>query len=296
MRIRKLILPLILLALISSCAPKAPQKAGSILLSFDQLQEKAYMAAAVYESNRYIQNFFIRKYDQVIIHDIPEIEVKLVLLKNHEKKQQIIIIRGTSNLKNAIIDLEYYKTDDSLLNIRLHNGFQRATRQTLKELEELNILSKSYDSQIVGHSLGGAMAGILGAYLVTEEYKVSRITTFGQPKFTDEDGARILRPLPLIRVINRGDLVTMIPPWTPLTAFTGPYTHLGAEIVLDGRGKFKTHPVGDPLIMQEKKSFWETIVNDEINLEKHFISEYFYRLKELTGKKLVIEFKPGYEW
>ena len=65
---------------------------------------------------------------------------------------------------------------------------------------------------MTGHSLGGAVAAILTAYMVNDGYKVERCVTFGQPKFTNADGVAQLEKLPITRVVDENDLVPMLPP------------------------------------------------------------------------------------
>ena len=73
--------------------------------------------------------------------------------------------------------------------------------------------------------MGGAEAVILAMFLREDGYRVTRIYTGGQPRFTDAAGAARYGGLPLLRVVNDGDLVPYLPP-------RGLYTGFGMVLVL----------------------------------------------------------------
>ena len=91
-------------------------------------------------------------------------------------------------------------------------------------------LKRVYTTYLTGHSLGGAAAAILGTYLLDDKYKLGRIFTFGQPKFTNQAGALAYRHLPLVRVMNQNDVVALWPSETKNGAQT--FAHIGPVINL----------------------------------------------------------------
>jgi len=88
---------------------------------------------------------------------------------------------------------------------------------------------------VTGHSLGGAVAALLAIYLIEDGYKVVRVVTFGQPKFTTAIGVEKLAFLPIIRVVDENDIVPMLPPTLFANKKYGIYGHVGSEaVLLDG--------------------------------------------------------------
>lgn len=110
----------------------------------------------------------------------------------------ILAFRGTYSLANTIIDLstvpqEYvpYPSDPpsgsgshaKCANCTVHSGFLRSWRHTrrlvLPALEKLREEYPDYAVELVGHSMGGAVAALAGLELQGEGV---RVTTFGEPK------------------------------------------------------------------------------------------------------------------
>ena len=85
-------------------------------------------------------------------------------------------------------------------------------------------LDPSYNIVLTGHSMGGAIAAIIGAYLHNQGFKVE-VITYAQPRVTDNSGASKMQIVDLKRVVIRGDIVNMLPPFN--------YAHFGKEIVLE---------------------------------------------------------------
>ena len=125
-------------------------------------------------------------------------------------KRQIIAIRGTANLKNAILDVELWRDKSKALGIRLHHGFEVAATLVFQDLGRF--LDRSAPIVVCGHSLGAAEAIIVGMLLVKEGYHVDKIVASGPPKVTDAEGWRIYKNLPVVRVSSAFDPVPFLPP------------------------------------------------------------------------------------
>jgi hypothetical protein len=160
-------------------------------------------------------------------------KVRYFIATNDADKTHVIAVRGTSNVENTIVDIDYVLTADELLGIELHKGFAQSTQNIYPELKAK--LHKDYTIHITGHSLGGAVAVILGMYLDKQGYTTGDIVTFGQPKLTNRTGVNTFQHLNIIRVDNLMDMVPTVPPFDASQIMNFKFDifwHLGKEYVL----------------------------------------------------------------
>lgn len=299
---KNLIFFLLLAFFLTSCSlfkkdPIPIKKDNRTQVSFKKLHHYAKLASASYLGKKKIRAV-TRDYTNLIIREVPNSEVLYFVAKNHKLKVQVISIRGTSTLENVMLDAKSSSNDDRKLKIRLHAGFQKASREVYRDLiHRTKALRRDYKTVIVGHSLGGAVAVILGAYLFEDQYHIRRIITFGQPKVTSEKGGKKLSYLPLVRVVNRKDMVTLLPPWTPLNILdSDEYYHHGLEILLLGKKMYRHHKVG--LIQTEKQSisFWGSLIEGNLNVGEHLIASYIKRIRALRHITINVRFKKNIKW
>jgi triacylglycerol lipase len=161
----------------------------------------------------------------VEIRPVGSVQTTYFFTTDHVLRQQTIVLPGTITDANLATDLDLVLAPDEKLNIGVHRGFQLNAQAVYNDVKDSLF---PYSIAIYGFSLGGATGVLLGAYLQTDGKYVENITTFGQPKVTDEGGAQILQQrLPLHRIISGDDPVTTFP--------GGDYAHCGdAVILLDG--------------------------------------------------------------
>jgi len=168
------------------------------LIEFASLCEKSYLAAT--EENK--------------LYEIKSNEFSYNL--RQDSGVTILIFRGTDNRKNIITDIDMRPWYDAELDMQLHRGFHDAAAILLKDIKAKYKLEKTV--YLTGHSLGGAIAQIVGLWLNLEGHNV-QIYTFGSPKvsptFFGNDP-------PHYRVIIDSDPVPFVPPW--------PYQHSGIMI------------------------------------------------------------------
>ncbi len=133
-----------------------------------------------------------------------------------DKGVTIISFRGTANIKNVgtDIDLRPWKDDD--LDVYLHRGFRDAADFVRTDIKRNYELEQTV--YLTGHSLGGAIAQIIGLWLHYDGYNV-QIYTFGSPKISTSFFGN--RPIHY-RVALRNDPV----PFTPMY----PFLHSGISI------------------------------------------------------------------
>ena len=142
----------------------------------------------------------------------------------------IISIRGTDNAKNVLTDLDARPFRDKKLGVQVHRGFRDASEKLKNDIIENVALEETII--LTGHSLGGAIAQILGLWFEDDAYEV-QIYTFGSPSIMMEqmweDGH--------FRVYLENDPVPFLPPY--------PYVHWGIGINAETLDWDEDHPIGD---------------------------------------------------
>ena len=128
----------------------------------------------------------------------------------------IIVIRGTANAENVQSDIDVRLVTDDDLGIRLHKGFRDASISVMSGIDESS-LEKSV--HVTGHSLGGAIAQIIGMWLHKRSHNV-QIFSYGSPKVSNEimSGGQPTH----WRVVRLSDPIPFTPMW--------PYAHTGLFI------------------------------------------------------------------
>jgi hypothetical protein len=216
-------------------------------------------------------------YDGLVVVDLPRTQNRYMLGTRAAEKRHEIWIRGTANTKNAFSDVEFAKRRDAKLGINLHRGFRNMAAAVYADI--LPRLRSGYELVIFGHSLGAAEATILGMLLSTDGWKVLQVYASGSPRLTDAEGARKFAGLPVVRIINEGDPVPLLPPRT-LVSPADPYVHLGpAVLLLDGPYFCMLgERYGDEALGPD---FWRSVkVNGlRADIREHFIPSYLERLR-----------------
>jgi len=129
----------------------------------------------------------------------------------------IIIIRGTANDANVLSDVDVRLVSDIRTGIRLHKGFRDASLGVMEIIDRDHTVEHTV--HVTGHSLGGAVAQIIGMWLHKRGNNV-QIFSYGSPKVSDQvlsEG----QPTHW-RVVRRSDPIPFTPPW--------PYSHTGLFI------------------------------------------------------------------
>ena len=187
---------------------------------------------------------------------------------SYEVKQDqgitILVFRGTKNAKNALItdlDFRVFK-DNGLGGVFLHRGFRDAAMYILKDIDENYKLEQIV--YLTGHSMGGAVAQIIGLWLDQRGHDV-QIYTFGSPKVSTTFFGN--RPTHF-RVSFGNDPVPFLPPY--------PFLHSGIQINPETLEWDESH---------EEESFFE------IDGRDHSIQEYYDVLEEHVFPRLCDECK-----
>jgi hypothetical protein len=128
----------------------------------------------------------------------------------------IIIIRGTANTENVQSDIDVRLVKDGRLGIYLHKGFRDASLGIMEIIDRDHTVEHTV--HVTGHSLGGAVAQIIGMWLHKRGKNV-QVFSYGSPKVSSQ----VLDSQPTHwRVVRRSDPIPFTPPW--------PYRHTGLFI------------------------------------------------------------------
>jgi len=169
----------------------------------------------------------------------------------HDRGVTIIIIRGTDNVKNIGSDVDARPFKDRKLAATLHRGFRDAAEDIKNEIDKKVELNDTI--YITGHSLGGAIAQIMG-YWYHGEGKTVQIYTFGAPKVSTKYFGNTPQHF---RVAMVNDPVPFVPIF--------PYIHSGINIDPETLNWRFTNDVGDVT---------------KINAGEHSIGEYYKQLSK----------------
>jgi hypothetical protein len=131
----------------------------------------------------------------------------------------IIVIRGTANDANVLSDVDVRLVSDTRTGIRLHKGFRDVAVTIMQIIDTTTGYSLEHTVHVTGHSLGGAVAQIIGMWLHKRGKNV-QIYSYGSPKVSDQvlPGGQPSH----WRVVRRSDPIPFTPPW--------PYRHTGLFI------------------------------------------------------------------
>ena len=254
-------------------------------INFSVIKEYAGFSNATYKTETQIREFSsLKKYTLTHYSNIPEIEISYFLATNDTAKTQIIAVRGTSNIENAIVDIALKLTPDKLAGVRIHNGFSQAAQAIYKEIKPQ--LKTDYVISTTGHSLGGAVALILAMYLDIDKFNIGQVITFGQPKVTNIGGANKFQGLNIIRVVTPKDLVPLVPPLDPVDINNiDIYWHLGKEVLLLPEN---TYAILEGMSSMLRATRFTQEPLNENNLANHQMSLYLQLIdKKITHSKQV---------
>ncbi|WP_455208905.1 lipase family protein [Kaarinaea lacus] len=238
---------------------------------FVDILQSAQLANAAY-ANRSVIDKTAKEQGYTVTHyaNLSKLQVSYYLATNDEKQTQLIVVRGTSNVENALVDIAIQLINSNDSGIRLHNGFAVSAKGIYNDIKPK--LNKHYKIRTTGHSLGGAVAVVLAMYLQNDGYQVERVITFGQPKVTNIAGANKLDKLDIWRVVTAKDLVPLVPPLDIADINNMDiYWHSGREIILL-EGKQYSIATGIDSMLRATKFLAQPL--SEKNLQHHQMSHY----------------------
>jgi len=132
----------------------------------------------------------------------------------------IIVIRGTANEGNVLSDIDVRLVEDARTGIFLHKGFRDVAITIMQIIDTSTKTGRAVPSNqlqyplehtvhVTGHSLGGAVAQIIGMWLHKRGKNV-QIYSYGSPKVSDQvlSGGQPTH----WRVVRRSDPIPFTPP------------------------------------------------------------------------------------
>ncbi|HKW86013.1 MAG TPA: lipase family protein [Nitrospiraceae bacterium] len=247
-------------------------------IDFARVLDYAQRSALVYDSDEVIRQK-ASPGATVTISPATPTGVKAYVETNDANKVQWVVVRGTSNLANVKLDVDYNKVVDPRLQVPLHKGFAEAALVVYHFVKTL--LKPGYETRVTGHSLGGAAAVIVLMLLKEDGVTLGPAMTFGQPKVTNRQGAAKYRSLPLLRFVNDKDPVPLMPPLDLFSLLDeGPFQHFGPEVVLGNETMYQYYPEHQAERFSVT-SFWQTLGQQEI--PDHPIARYIQSLQQKIG-------------
>lgn len=250
---------------------------------FTDIKQLALLSAASYQGPQSLP-LTLKKMGYKLIHqnDLVGTELRYFIARSADGTQ-FIAFRGTSNLENALVDLDLAFVLHPYLNVQLHQGFAKASADAFDDMREH--LDKTQAVRTTGHSLGGAIAVITAMQLQREGYIVGETVTFGQPKVTNLAGAKAFSDLSVTRVVTPKDLVPLVPPLSPLQLKDlDIYWHIGREIILLADNKYSVTRGIKSMLRATK---FMSSVPDETHINAHQMATYLRLINsKLTNPQL----------
>jgi len=216
----KIILHILIILLLNSCAKNVADK-NNDLGSGDKSNLPVALTALI-EHAEYCKAIYDIGGDQ-------KDEVAFEVIQ--DSGISIIVIRGTANEANVLSDIDVRLVDDARTGIKLHKGFRDAAITIMQIIDTSTTTGRTIVQgqtlkypleqtvHVTGHSLGGAVAQIIGMWLHKRGKNV-QIYSYGSPKVSSQvlSGGQPTH----WRVVRLSDPIPFTPPW--------PYRHTGVFI------------------------------------------------------------------
>jgi len=188
-----------------------------------------------------------------------------------------IAFRGTDENSDWLKNMDMMPT--TALEGRYHNGFYNATMNVWGEILEAINTRDEKPVWITGHSLGGAMACVATASLITTgAYRYMSTYTFGQPRCMDEETALKFQQQTegkYFRYRNNNDVVTDVP------SGNQGYKHIGTLYYIKTDGKITVRPSKWDLDADRLRGFYEGLFEAGIDyIEDHAIDKYLTAIRK----------------
>ncbi len=137
----------------------------------------------------------------------------------HDEQSLVIAVRGTQQLlKDGWTDADANQVDfvagSFIGKGQVHNGFLTQTKVLISSINFQKYLEEHASGKtiyITGHSLGGAVATLIAAYLKDEQRIDPILYTYGSPRVGNENFVKSYANITHYRHVNRTDGVPSVP-------------------------------------------------------------------------------------
>ncbi|KAL1925840.1 uncharacterized protein VTP21DRAFT_723 [Calcarisporiella thermophila] len=152
------------------------------------------------------------------------------LARDDKRRTLIVSFQGTSSFKNIMTDLTANEVKHpDIAGAEVHRGFYNAAIKAKNyllpkikhEASKMGAMFREYEIEVIGHSLGGAVATLFTAELVNHGPKSIPnfnkrkivLVTLGEPRVGDRKFVQFINQQPFLqkRVTNRDDPVPFLP-------------------------------------------------------------------------------------
>lgn len=281
------------IVLLTATVEAAVESTSNPSQRFKHLYEYALISNAVYQDSAEVAKLLnSHGYVLTASGELPGYGVAYILATNDKLKQQILAVRGTSNIENALVDVAHKLLPNKQLGINLHQGFALSAGMIYEKIKAG--LIKEYSINITGHSLGGAAAVILAMYIDSSGLSVGKVITFGQPKVTNISGSQQYSHLDITRVVMPKDVVPLVPPLDAMNVMNMDvdiYWHLGTEVILQSANTYSELKGFDS--MMRATDFLNEAISEK-NLQQHSMALYLKLLEKLQTNPQRVPYKNDF--
>ncbi len=191
-------------------------------------------------SNNLFKKIFFKLRSNYDLIDLQFI-VSIKKMNENEKGEISIIFRGSQEKEDWLTNLSLKYVSHNKFKKCVHSGFYRSFkifRKSVKSkkvdkeidfLEDINSINENYKLTLSGHSLGGAIATIVGCYFIDKGINKDNLSifTFGAPPIAKKEFCDYYEDnLNIFRFVNKEDPVPNISKLTKLK-------HIGKTILLN---------------------------------------------------------------
>ncbi|MCP4669071.1 MAG: hypothetical protein GY849_22265 [Deltaproteobacteria bacterium] len=101
-------------------------------IDFKEIDRYAQMASMVYNPPDEIKAAYGAQ--GVVVRELPKYQGQYFVVFDHGRKSQAVSVRGTNNIKNAVMDAEYHKSKDKEVGMMLHAGFAKSAEELYEDI------------------------------------------------------------------------------------------------------------------------------------------------------------------
>ena len=183
-----------------------------------------------------------------VVRTTAKTKTRYFIHSDHKEKRTTLAIRGSNNLRNWLLNLEFWMKDNDWFSHKVHHGFLKIAQEIYGSIKD--DFKSGYKITLTGHSMGGAVSTLIGAHLQNLGHQVE-VITFAQPRVTNNRGAQSMEKLKLTRIVIQGDVVNLLPPFN--------YAHFGEELILES-DRYKSNKIDDIYAFEQEPEIYLPLV------------------------------------